>query len=202
MKTLISNSAKLNPQRKPGFNMHIFLLSLSFCLLSFVISGSAMIPQNRSNYNNDLRSKRLDILEKLEGGKAISLEEISKSMADLSKENMEVDELFLPGMNPDIQFSPEISPFTGPFYYHYHDGKDHVIISDIDIKEIHKILNDDLEELRRDIESFRNSEDFMIIHDELQKWNENFKKELNKIREELMKSVKETRSKGTTFLII
>jgi hypothetical protein len=97
---------------------------------------------------------------------------------------------------------PKMHPFPGPFFYQDYNGNDHVIISDSDIKEIHKRLSESMEQLRKNIESFRNSEDFLIIQNELKEWNENFRKELEKIKEELNRSDKETRSKGTVHTLM
>jgi hypothetical protein len=59
-----------------------------------------------------------------------------------------------------------------------------------------------MKELRKNIESFRNSEDFLIIEKELNKWSENFRIDLEKMREDIIRTGKETRSKGTVNSLI
>jgi hypothetical protein len=53
---------------------------------------------------------------------------------------------------------------------------------------MHRRLKESMDELRENIESFRNSDDFKMMHDELQKWSENFRKELEKMSEGMMRS--------------
>jgi hypothetical protein len=204
MKTLISNFSQPDQSRKNGLKTHQILLSFSFYLLSFLITGSTVIPQQVNIKSNEIRGKRLDLLEKLESGNKVSTEDINSSMGDMSKDSQEPGDCFFPEIIsphyfPGLQSLP---PLTGPFFYRHQDGTEHVIISDSDIKEMHKKLKDTMEELRKDINSFRNSEDFLIIHNELQKWNDNFRKELDNMKEELLKSVKETRSKGIASFAI
>lgn len=172
-----------------------------FLLLSFVFCGLKLFPQTNNFINDGRGKKQLEILEKLESGKTISSEEIRASLGKFTFDDQEPADLYIPGI-PDMPPFPKIHSFPGPYYYKYHDGRDHIIISDSDLKKIHKRLDENLEELRKNIESFRNSEDFLIIHDELQKWNDNFRNELKKLRDELIKSENESRSKGTVHLLV
>ena len=162
MKTLIS---------KTGSSQ---ILPFVFFLLSFIFSSSNLISRESSLNEGNTGNKKLDILEKLESGKPVSSEEITSSFSDFSIEDTVQWEFWIPEMNI----------FPGPFFYKDYNGNDHQIISDIEVKEIHKRLSESLEELRKNIESFRNSEDFLIMQDELKKWNENFRKEIEKMREE------------------
>jgi FtsZ-binding cell division protein ZapB len=196
MKTLISKFSQTNPANRSEEKKHLSIIAIFFLILSFILSGSTQLPQQKNLKNNDILSKRLNILEKLESGKAISSEEIRSSFGvKVTDENGIADSTY--GEMNERQIWSESHSTPGPFFYKNHDGTDHVIISDSDIKEIHNQLNKSMEELRKEIESFRNSEDFLMIHDELQKWNENFRKELGKMKEELIKSEKASRSKGT-----
>jgi hypothetical protein len=136
--------------------------------------------------NTDLKGKKLDILEKLERGKTISSEDIRASFSQSASDDHGSMEINI----------PEIPPFPGPFYYRDHEWRGH-IISDSDLKEIHDQLHESLEEVRMGIESFRNSEDFIIMQGEFQKWSDKFRKELEKMKEELRKSERESGSKGT-----
>jgi hypothetical protein len=172
--------------------------------LSFLITGSTVIPQQVDIKSNEIKAKRLDLLEKLESGKTVSTEDINPSMGEMAKDSQEPGDCFFPE-NISPHYSPglpSIPPLTGPFYFRHQDGTEHVIISDSDIKEMHKKLKETMEELRKDINSFRNSEDFLIIHNELQKWNDKFRKELDNMKEELLRSEKETRSKGIASFAI
>jgi hypothetical protein len=171
MKTLINKSAQSQKVKSAGVKDKLFLSTFVFFLLSFILSGSSLLPQENITKNDDSRNRWLDILVKLESGKEI----------------------------PPL---PKMHPFPGPFFYQDYNGKDHVIISDTDIKEIHKKLSESMEQLRKNIESFRNSEDFIIIQNELKEWNENFRKELEKIKEELIRSDKDSRSKGTIHTLM
>lgn len=180
MKTLIS---------KPGSSK---ILPFVFFLLSFIFSASNLFPQENSSDRVNSGNKKLNILEKLENGKPISSEEIKSSYSNFSIEDEEQWEFWV----------PDINVFPGPFFYKDYNGKDHVIISDIEVKEIHKRLSESLEELRKNIESFRNSEDFLIMQGELKKWNENFRKEIEKMREDLLQSDSGTRSKGTVHTMM
>jgi hypothetical protein len=148
--------------------------------------------------NDESKSKRLDILEKLECGKTVASEEIRASFSDFKIDDPEIPDFYLPEIVqiPEISSFAKVKSFRGPFFYYDYNGKDHVIISDSDIKEIHKRLSISLEELRKNIESFRDSEDFLIIQNELKEWSENFRKEIEKMKEDIVRSGKETRSKS------
>jgi hypothetical protein len=177
MKTLISKTDQFQ------------IIPFVFLLLSFIFSGSALFPRESNQKEVNPRNKKLEILEKLESGKPVSSEEITSSFADFNFEDPEPWEFRIPEMNENI--------LPGPFFYKDYQGNIRVIISDCDVKEIHKRLSESLEELRKNIESFRNSDDFLIMQDELKKWNENFRKEIEKMREDLLHSDSGTRSKGT-----
>jgi hypothetical protein len=180
MKTLISKFAKL------------LLRPALLCLFPFILWGSTLVPQKDIVKNDDSKSRKLDILEKIERGKTVSSEEIRASFSAAS-DNYETIEPYLHEMPP----FQNIESFQGPFFYRYHDGPGHIIIYESDLKEIHNQIHENLEDLRKNIESFRNSEEFLKMQYELQKWSDKFRKELEKMKEELIKSEKESGSKGT-----
>jgi hypothetical protein len=172
-------------------------LLLNFLLLSFIFSSPSSAMQKKDNNNDVIKDKRYELLEKLEKGTSISSEEIRSSLGNITFNLPEEDNHFIFGYH-DFYFVPPLPPFPGPFYHRYHDDDDYLIITDKDIKEIHRHLNESLEELRKDIESFRDSDEFLKIHDELQKWNDGFRRELDKMKEELKKSANESKSKSST----
>jgi hypothetical protein len=196
MKTLISKIDQPPERKISGMKTHFSFIFFIIFLLSFIFSAYTLYPQVSEVKNDETKNKRLDILEKLENGISINSEDIRSSYSDFIADNNEFEDFCCREM-PDIQPFPKFHPFPGPFFYQNHDGKDHVIISDNDIKMIHKQLSENMEELRINIESFRNSEDFLIMHDELKKWNDNFRNEIEKMRQEMLKSEKETRSMST-----
>jgi hypothetical protein len=54
--------------------------------------------------------------------------------------------------------------------------------------------------MKRQIESFKNSEDFRKIQEELQKWSDEFKKDIGRMKEDIFRPDKETKSIGTLQL--
>jgi hypothetical protein len=185
MKTLISRQNKFHEVSNGKDKSHILKVTFVFCLLSVFFSGSALFPQEEVEKIDDMKNKRLDILEKLESGKSVSSEEIWSSHSIIKIDDPEMSEIF------------ELQSLPGPFFYHDYKAGDHVIISDKDLKEIHKKLSESMEELRKNIKSFHYQEDFSILKDELSKWSNSFRKEIEKVREELIRSDTETRSKST-----
>jgi len=162
--------------------------------LTVILSASVPIPQDDLQNKDNLKDKKLDLLEKLESGKQVTSEDIWSSYRD------NIDDDFLlqdPDFPPvvDILCLPSLPSLPDPFFYHNHDGGDHVIISDMDIREIHERLSQSIEELRKEIESFRNSEDFVNMQEELRKWSDEFKKDIGKLKEDIIRSGRETRSK-------
>ena len=208
MKTLKSKLTRfLTPERKAvakSYSVNTFIparreivaLLLNFLLLSFIFSSFSSAMQVKVNNNDVIKDKRYELLEKLEKGTSISSEEIRSSLGNITFNLPEEDNHLIIGGH-DFYFVPPFPPFPGPFYHRYHDDDDYLIITDKDIKEIHRHLNESLEELKKDIESFRHSDEFLKIHDELQKWNDGFRRELDKMKEELKKSAKESKSKSS-----
>ncbi len=192
MKTLKSKPVSPLPLKKTLIRRcPIFFTSVLF-FLSFVFSGSTLLPQKEIEKIKDSKSKKVDILEKLERGITISSADIRASFGQSAYDDHEYREFSLPVDHP----------FQGPFIYRYHEGRDHVIISESDMKEIHDQLHESIEEVRNEIELFRNSEDFLKMKEELQKWSEKFRKEMGKMKEELLKSEKEAGIKDAVHSLL
>jgi hypothetical protein len=203
MKTMIPKTNYRTLEKDSGSSGSHFLHSLGLLLLSFVFSGSSLYPQE-SNSLHETGNRKLNILEKLETGKPVTHEEIRSSF-DRAKPDLEDDEIiYFPVMPqiPEMEQGKYDHSLPGPFYYRDNEGNNHVIISDCDIKEIHKRLTESMDQLKKNIESFRTSEDFLIMQDELKNWSENFRKDLEKFKEDIIKSEKQTRSKSTILTVM
>jgi hypothetical protein len=221
MKTLISKLTKLLPLERKVVTKNYTVCTFFFIILfppcgiclcraplcygsspyssTFIFSSSSSAMQTSANKNDETKGKRYAILEKLEKGTSLSSEEIRSSFGDFTFNLSDENDHFI-FHSHDFYFIPPFPPipsFHEHYYYRHHDDDDHIIITDKDIKEIHRHLNESLEELKNDIESFRNSDEFLKIHDELQKWNERFRRELDKMKEELNESRKESKGKSS-----
>ena len=200
MKTLFTKPDQPNERKSSGNRTPLFLMTFVFLFISFVLSGSSPVPQ-KNNKAKEPGNKKLDILEKLENGGTINSEDIKSIYGDFrirSNENKDINYPVISDI-PDISF-PDKYTFPEHYYYRYHDGKDHKIISDSDLEEVHKQLSDSMAELKKDIESISTSEDFLIMRDNLKRWNDNFRKEIDKMKEELIRSSKNIRSKETDHI--
>jgi hypothetical protein len=155
------------------------LLRLSLiCLCSFLFSASMLFAQKNIVKYSDPVNKKLDILENLEKGKKVSGEEIRNSFSKSSHEAQGSIEFYMPDLADDLSL-------TEPFHYRYNEGNDHWVFSGSDMSELNDQLHKSLEEVRRNIESFRNSDEFKTMQTELQKWSEKFRKEMGKIKVEI-----------------
>jgi hypothetical protein len=68
-------------------------------------------------------------------------------------------------------------------------------ICGIDFQEINKQISESMKELKRNIGSFHNSEEFLSMHEELLRWNEKFKEEFEKMMQEFKQSGREKKDK-------
>jgi hypothetical protein len=162
-------------RNKPG---NLLLRPVLLCLVSLLLSGSILFAQKNVVKNSDTANSKLNILEKLEQGKSVSSGEIRDSFSRTRSETFGSMEFYLP--DPD-----DLPPFSGQSHYYYHDGDDHYFFSDSDLRELNYQLHKSLEEVRRNIDSFRKSEDFKIMQAELQKMGEKIRKEVGKIKVEI-----------------
>ncbi len=160
---------------KPG---NLFLRSVLLCLVSTLISGSVLFAQKNVVKNSDTGNSKLNILEKLEQGKSVSSGEIRDSFSRSRSETHEPMEYYLP--DPD-----DLPPFSGHSHYYIHDGDDHYFFSESDLREINYQLHKSLEEVKRNVETFRNSEEFKAMQSELHKLGEKLRKELGDLKVEI-----------------
>jgi hypothetical protein len=206
MKTLTSkNKRHILMNSEIGNPSHLFPI-LIFLLLSILLSGSVSYPQKKDAQNDDSKSRSINILEKLENGKLVTTDEIASLFSsyknNVSDKDMRIHEdrdiadlVNLPEL-PDLPDMPEIPSVSDDVYFHssfdHHKvSHDVIVITDNEMKEIHKKLAESVEELKKNIESLRNSEDFYKIQEQLERWSENFKKDLKKMREDIVRSDKE-----------
>jgi hypothetical protein len=162
-------------KKKPG---NLFLRSVLLCLVFSLLSGSILFAQKNVVKNSGGDNPKLNILEKLEQGKPVSSGEIRDSFSRSQSETNESFEFYLPDL-ADLPRIPEQS------HYYYHDGDHHYFFSESDLREMNYQLHKSLEEVKRNIESFRESEDFKIMQAELQKMGEKIRKEVGKIKVEI-----------------
>lgn len=162
-------------KNKPG---NLFLRSVLLCLVSTLLSGSILFAQKNAVKNSDGDNKKLNILEKLEQGKPVSSVEIRDSFTRSQSETHESFEFYLPDL-------ADLPPFSEPSHYYYHDGDHHYFFSESDLREINYQLHKSLVEVKRNIESFRESEDFKIMQAELQKMGEKIRKEVGRMKVEI-----------------
>lgn len=126
-------------------------------VLIMLLSASSFITQDDTQKTDDLKQKKLDLLEKLENGSSLTAEDIRSS------------------------FSGSLS-------------SDEIITGD-EMREIHEKLSESAGEFRRAMESFRSSEEFMNFKEEFRRWSDEFKKEMEKMGDEINKSLKQGRSR-------
>ncbi len=164
-----------------------------FYLLLIAFSTSAFGMQKDGKQTNPVIDKRIDLLEKLEKGAAISSEDLQgtfgKSQADRDGREIytRAHEFFIiPPLPPVIVFDH--------YDYNYDNDYDTPLISDEDIREFHRELNKSLDEVRKGIESIRRSDEFARFQEEMRRWNESFKREMERMKEEWKNEEKEAKS--------
>jgi hypothetical protein len=169
-----------------------FIASLT--ALFFLFSASTLIPQADPQKPDIFREKKLDLLEKLENGSKVTLDDIKSSFGDSYKSGISGTDLFL-FQDPDLPDVHMISP-----YDHHHNLfiNDNEIINEEDMNQIHKELAEHLGDLKREIESFRNSDEFMNFKEGFKRWSNEFKKEMDRVGEEIGRLSKEARNKSET----
>jgi hypothetical protein len=171
----------------------LFTLCVTMLMFAQVVSASTLF-QDQDKKKNGAVKNRLDLLEKIEAGKKTSPGDF-----EILKENVHSDKPFRnDSFLNDIPLIPVPPPGSvqpcppAPFYYRDHDGHDHVIISERDLQEMHRAISEGVEELRSNLESLRRSEDFIYLHDELLRWNHAIVKELYKMKEDIVKSERQS----------
>jgi hypothetical protein len=186
MKTLI---------RKPG----MWSVNLVFlCLLSVFLFSPDLFSQSDKMRNGQPPNKMLDILEQLEKGKTVSHEDIRAALIRSESDHPESEEPFRQGMSA-IPGAPELPEFSFDWD---NEGYNADISPRLEMNDIRLQLQIDLEVFRKNIEAFRNSEDFRVMKSELQKLGESLRKEMEEVKNELLKPHKETVGKKSEQVLL
>ena len=171
----------------------IFYVPIIMISLAIVFSASALIPCYGLQEQDGLKEKKLDLLQKLESGKQVTSEEIWSSYGNISGNDFLLTEpdFFILSDDPSFCPTPSLNdPFFNDNYDYNYNYNESVVIPDIDLKEIHDGILKSIEEVKKEAESFRNSEEFVNLRIETRKWIDGFKKEVKRIKEDIRKSVK------------
>jgi hypothetical protein len=190
MKIRINKSKKSEKSILKNKILYIPLIMIS---LAFVFSASALIPSYGLQEKENLKDKKLDLLQKLESGKQVTFEDIRSSYGNISGSDFSLPEPDFPFLTDAPCFCPAPSlndPFLFNDYDYNYNYNESVIIPDIDLEEIHDGILKSIEEIKKEAESFRNSEEFVNLRIETRKWIDEFKEEVKRIREDIRKSVK------------
>jgi hypothetical protein len=172
----------------------VLFLILLFCLPVLNLSANDFGMQNENKSGKTVKDKRVDLLEKLEKGSKISSGEIAGT---LGKAGSDDDRNMIVNNNRSSEFIiiPPIPPVVIIPHHHYGGNHDHALISEEDIREIHRAVNQGLEDLRDQIIEFRRSDEYKDLQKELQRWNEGFKRDMEKMKEELKREREAARSR-------
>jgi hypothetical protein len=162
-----------------------------FCLLLIALSTSAFGLQKDGKQTNPVKDKRIDLLEKLEKGAAISSEDLPGT---LGKSEADRDGREGYSRSPEFFIIPPFPPVIVFDHYDYDNDHDKPLISHEDVKEFHRELNKSLEEVRKGIESIRTSDEFARFQEEMRRWNESFRREMERMKEEWKNEEKEAKS--------
>jgi hypothetical protein len=186
MKTRIISPEK-RISRIKNFRTVSFITSLT--ALSFLFSASTLIQQADTQKPDTFREKKLDLLAKLENGSKVTYDDIKSSFGDSYKSGISGPDPLL-SRNSDLPDVHMISPYD---YHHNQFINDNKIINEEDLNQIHRELVESVGDLRREIESFRNSDEFMNFKEGFKRWSNEFKKEMDRVEEEIGKLSKEGR---------
>jgi hypothetical protein len=168
-----------------------FYIQLIMISLAVVFSASALRPCNGLQEHENLKEKKLDLLQKLESGKQVTSEDIRSSYGNISGNDFSFPEPDFFFLSDAPSFCPE-PPLNDPFFYNDYDYNfnDNVVIPDIDLKEIHDGVLKSIEEIKKEAESFRNSDEFINMQIETRKWIDEFKEEVKRMKEDIRKSLR------------
>ena len=169
---------------------HLFL-AVTLVLFALVFSGSTLISYPALQKDQVPGNKKLDILEKLESGISISSEEIRSAFTDNDFYGFpEISDL------PDIPDLPEMPQFPEfSFNFQHSDQMDiDKVISDEDLKVFKETIARNIEELKTNLDAFRNSSEYMEFRDEMRKYSEELREEMDRLRDEYRDAAREQRS--------
>jgi uncharacterized coiled-coil DUF342 family protein len=127
-------------------------------LIALMTSGSALIPDQEVTRNDNMRQKKLILLEKLETGKTITQEDVWSSFSDNYENDLNI-EMYCP-----------------------------VVICHHDMDMVRESVRAEFESIRHDISGLKNSVEFKKAMDEIRKGSEEIRRELEKMREEIRMS--------------
>ena len=172
----------------------IFYTPLIMISLAIIFSASSMVEKDDLQSKDSHKNWKLDLLEKLESGKQVSPEDFQLLFKDNSDNDILSQDPDLPSV-PDILCFPAEHSFPGPFFYHDYDETEFGINPDICIRINHEKLLKNIDQLRKEVESFRNSEEFLNLQEDLRKWGDQFRKDIEKMKEDIIRSGRELRHK-------
>lgn len=139
---------------------------------AIILSASRPVSQDDTRKKDDLKNRKLDILEKLEHGQKITSDGIRSIHDDFYSDDF----------------------LSGPFFKYGCHNED-LDICDMDFSALRENLSVNIGELKKEIEAFRNSEDFSNMQEEFRKWGDDFKKEIENLKEDIFKSKGGTKDK-------
>lgn len=119
-------------------------------------------------------------------------EEYQEKKDDTSNKKLELLEKLEAGKSVS---SDEVRSSYAGFRFENMEAENHYYF-DYDFEQIHDELLKGLEEMKFSIGSLRHSEEFQIMQKELMKLNEKFREEMEKVRDEFIRSAREKRSTG------
>jgi len=172
----------------------MFYNPLIMIVLTVILSASSTITPADPQKENNLKDKKIDLLEKLENGKQVNSEDIRA----LFKRNDD-DNFLLPDADISsplfIQGFPEKSILRIHRFCGKNNDHDCGIFKEKDLREINEGLSENLKEIGKEIESLINSEDFLKIRYEIRKCADESRKELKAMKETTGRSAIEIRSR-------
>jgi hypothetical protein len=183
---------RINKSKRSGKSIlkyRIFYIPLILILLAFVFSASTLIPGYELQVKENLKEKKLDLLQKLESGKQITSEDIQSSYGNITGDDFSLPTRDLAFIYDAPCFCPA-SSFNDPFFYNDYDHNECVVFSDIDLKEIHEGILKSIKEIKKEAELFRSSKEFINMKIATRKWIDEFREDVKRMKEDIRKSVR------------
>ena len=181
-----------------------FLLSASekwslpviLIVLAIVFSGSTTFKSPGLQKDENLKSRKLHILEKLEQGLSISSEEIRDSFMSHDCTGPEVFGVFSNGNDfivlPDFSQLPELPELPGfSFDCNCYFPDIDCIISETGMNSMKGDITANLEEIRKNLYLLRDSQEYLEFREEMKRFREELKDEMNRFRDEAIEAVRE-----------
>jgi uncharacterized coiled-coil DUF342 family protein len=160
-----------------------------YLVLFALLSTATIVTSQEINRNdNYLKDKKLDLLERLERGEKITSEDISSSFGNHRHENFELPDICIPDM-PVLADLPPFPDMQVPDFYFDYDKLEPFDKSYLNFPEFMDSLNENLEALKEEVQSFRNSDEFKDYMEEVKKEREEMIKGMQEMREKILKSI-------------